>query len=101
MCPPRRIERIHEQITAMELLAQGTLTKRTKVCGRPNCRCAHDPKSRHGPYYEWTRRIKGRYVHSILSAEQAAQLSVAIENNRKLRILLTRWTKETTSILKM
>jgi len=101
MSSHRRIERIHEQITAMKLIAQGTISKRTKVCGRPNCRCAHDPKSRHGPYYEWTRCLKGRYVHSILSKKQAMQLSVAINNYRKLRTLLTRWSKETTSILKM
>jgi hypothetical protein len=96
-----RIERIHKQITAMDLLAQGTITKRTKVCGHPNCRCANDPDSRHGPYFEWTRLNKGKYVHSIVSAEKAQQLSIAIANNRKLRILLARWYKETATILKM
>ncbi len=97
----RRIESIHRQIAAMGLVAQGTLSKRTKVCGRPNCRCAQDPEARHGPYYEWTRREKGRYVHTVISAEQAQQLATAIDNNRRVLALLRRWTTETARALKI
>jgi len=79
----------------MDLVAQGTLTKRTKVCGRANCRCAQDPKARHGPYYEWTRREKGRYLHTVISAEQANELGVAIKNHKRVLALLARWSSET------
>ena len=97
----RRIESIHWQIAAMGLVAQGTVTKRTKVCGRPNCRCAQDPEARHGPYYEWTRREKGRYVHTVISAEQAQKLATAIDNNKRVLTLLTRWSTETARVLKI
>jgi len=99
--PPitRRIESIRKQIAAMDLLAQGTLSKRTKVCGRQNCRCAQDPEARHGPYYEWTRREKGRYVHTVISAEQAEALAIAIDNNRRVLELLGRWSSETARAL--
>ena len=73
----RQIQSIRQQIAAMGLVAQGTVSKRTKVCGRPNCRCAQDPEARHGPYYEWTRRQNGRYVHTVISAEQAKKLVAA------------------------
>jgi len=101
--PPinRRIESIRTQVAAMELLAQGTLSKRTKVCGRPNCRCAQDPEARHGPYYEWTRREKGRYVHTVISAEQAEALATAIDNNRRVLELLGRWSSETARVLEI
>ena len=101
--PPfnRRIESIRKQVAAMNLLAQGTISKRMKICGKPNCRCAKDPKARHGPYYEWTRREKGRYVHTVISAEQVEALATAIDNNRKVLKLLGRWSSETARILKI
>ena len=97
----RRIESIRRQIAAMGLVAQGTVSKRTKVCGRPNCRCAEDPQARHGPYYEWTRREKGRYVHTVISAEQAEELAAAIDNHKRVLALLARWSTETARALKI
>ena len=99
--PNPRIEAIRRQIAEMGLVAHGTLSKRTKVCGRPNCRCAQDPEARHGPYYEWTRRQKGRYVHTVISAEQAETLAAAIDNNRRVLALLDRWRAETGRVLKI
>jgi len=96
-----RIESIRRQIAVMGLVAQGTVSKRTKVCGRPNCRCAEDTKARHGPYYEWTRREKGRYVHSVISAAQAEELVAAIDNHRRVLALLARWSTETARTLKI
>jgi hypothetical protein len=90
---------IRQQIAAMELVAQGTLTQRTKVCGRPNCRCAQDPNARHGPYYEWTRRENGRYVHTVISADQAKKLATAIDNHKQVLALLARWSTETARFL--
>ncbi len=98
---PRRIKSIRRQIAVMGLLAQGTVSKRTKVCGRPNCRCAKDPEARHGPYYEWTRRENGSYVHSIISAEQAEKLVIAIDNHKQVLALLKRWSTETAHALKI
>ena len=97
----RRTESIRRQIAALHLVAQGTISKRTKVCGRPNCRCAQDPEARHGPYYEWTRRENGRYAHTVISAEQAEKLGVAIDNNRRVLALLRRWSTETARALKI
>ena len=97
----RPIDRIRRQIAAMGLVAQGTVSKRTKVCGRPNCRCAEDPQARHGPYYEWTRREEGRYVHTVISAEQAEELIAAIDNHKRVLALLTRWSTETATALKI
>jgi hypothetical protein len=97
----RRIESIRRQIAAITLVAQGTISKRTKVCGRPNCRCAQDPEARHGPYYEWTRREKGRYVHTVISEDQAETLAAAIDNNRRVLALLARWSTETARALKI
>jgi len=97
----RPIESIRRQIAAMGLVAQGTVSKRTKVCGKPNCRCAEDPQARHGPYYEWTRRENGRYVHTVISADQAEELVAAIDNHKRVLALLARWSTETARALKI
>lgn len=97
----RSIESIRHKIAAMGLVAQGTLSKRMKVCGRSNCRCAVDLQARHGPYYEWTRREKGRYVNTLISEEQAGELATAIDNHKRVLELLKRWSAETARILKI
>jgi hypothetical protein len=89
-----RTKRIRKAIDSMDLVSSGTLLSRTKVCGKPTCRCATDPSARHGPYYEWNRLIDGRMVHSVLSHEQAELVARAIENQRQIKRLLMRWEAE-------
>jgi hypothetical protein len=78
----------------MDLVCAGTVLKRWKLCGRPNCRCAEEPAARHGPYYEWSRRQDGRLRHTLLSAQQAALVARGIRNRRTILALLTRCTLE-------
>ena len=88
-----------QTIDAMDLVSSGTLHVRTKVCGRPNCRCAHDSSARHGPYYEWNRLHDGRLVHSVIAAEQAELVALAIENQRQIKRLLALWETATTNFI--
>ena len=78
-------------ITRMEMVATGHVHMRTKVCGKPNCRCALDPDARHGPYYQWSRREEGRQRHSVVTPEQARLLEAAIDNYRRIQSLLQTW----------
>ena len=93
------IRQIRREIAAVDLLCAGTLLKRWKQCGRPNCRCAHDPSARHGPYYEWSRRYNNRLLHSLLSAQQAENMAHAIKNYRRILKLLAAWSHETARAL--
>lgn len=92
--PGRRIEEIRREIASVDYVCDGSLQRRTKVCGKPTCRCALDPADRHGPYYEWTRLRRGRFVHRVLSPEQAHLLARAVANGRRVRRLLARWSRE-------
>lgn len=85
------IRRIQAQIARFDFVCSGTLLSRTKVCGKPSCRCATDPEARHGPYYEWSRREEGRLVHSIVSSSEARVLGRAIRNYRAILRLLRKW----------
>ncbi len=95
----QRISRIREQILNIDYVCAGTLLTRSKLCGKPNCRCAQDPAARHGPYFEWSRREGGRLVHSVVSRFHARLLARAIRNDDKLRQLLGRWEHETGRII--
>ena len=97
--PTSAIRHIRREIAAVDLLCSGTLLKRWKQCGRPNCRCAHDPSARHGPYYEWSRRRHNRLLHSLLSAQQAQEMALAIKNYRRILKLLATWSHETAKAL--
>lgn len=106
--PPRqsqaaleRIARIHQTIQQLDLLCSGTLVKRTKICGKPGCRCAQDPAARHGPYYEWGYMKDGRQVHRMIPSEQATLLRRAITNYRKARRLLRRWEAESVRLMQL
>jgi len=91
----QRTRALRQAISAMDFIASGTLQRRTKVCGRPNCRCATDPSARHGPYYEWNRRQGGRLVHRAIPAELAGRVQRALDNYRRIRELLAQWEQET------
>jgi hypothetical protein len=84
-------EELRRAIGEVDLLVAGTLSVRRKTCGRKNCRCSTDPAARHGPYYEWTRMKDGRFVNTMVTAEQAALLEQAIANYRNVQELLKRW----------
>lgn len=91
----QRTKELRRAISAMDYVASGTLHTRTKVCGRKNCRCADDPEARHGPYYEWSRRLDGRLVHSVITEQQAELVARAIDNYREVQRLLALWHRET------
>jgi hypothetical protein len=94
-----RLARIREAIQAVDYLCSGTLLRRTKLCGKPGCRCAQDPAARHGPYYEWGHMKGGKLVHRMVSTRQAALLRAAITNYRTVRRLLRAWEAETERVI--
>jgi hypothetical protein len=94
-----RITKIREELTAIDSLCSGTLLKRMKSCGSPNCRCSTDAEARHGPYYEWGHMHAGKLMHRRVSQAQAQALGVAITNYRKAKKLLRAWEVETDRLI--
>jgi len=94
-----RIEELKHEILDLDLIASGTLVRRTKVCGKPSCRCATDPEARHGPYYEWGRLEAGKRISSTVSPEKGRRLRVALRNRRRLKTLVRRWERESGRLL--
>jgi hypothetical protein len=54
-------------VSTTGVLLQGTLLQRMMKCGKAQCACRHDPAKRHGPYFEWTHKAKGKTVNVKLT----------------------------------
>jgi hypothetical protein len=96
-----KIAEIQRALSAMHYLCSGTLSKRMKLCGKPQCRCGVDPAARHGPYYEWTHLKAGKLQHRTLSPAQAQLMRLAIADYRKAKKLLRAWEAHTQRLIEL
>ena len=77
------------EITRIGFTATGSLLHSHNVCGSAGCACHTHPGRRHGPYWQYTRKINGKTVTRRLTSAQAALYAQWIANGRALRDLLT------------
>jgi hypothetical protein len=68
----------------------GSIVERRTRCGRPGCRCMADPPQPHGPYYQWTRKIRAKTIGRWITPEQRDDYQPWLDNSRRLRELVTR-----------
>jgi len=94
-----RIRAIQRQIASLDVVGSGTLLKRMKLCGKPNCRCATDPSTRHGPYYEWNRFVDGKLRHTVVKPDEVTQVRRALDNYQRALELLAHWETESMRII--
>lgn len=86
--PDERREALAAEIAAIAsegALLPGSVVVRMMPCGKPNCRCKEDPPRLHGPYFQWTRKIRGKTRTRHLSAEEMARYQRWFDNSRRLR----------------
>ncbi len=100
----REYEVLKQELSALGFVRPGSLVRRYMPCGKPGCRCMADPPILHGPYYQWTYRVRGKTATRRLNQAQAAQCAVWVRNYRKLRTIMRRLValslKETDRILR-
>lgn len=89
-----RIAALQRNLARVDLICSGTLMERTKLCGKPGCRCNEDPAHRHGPYYEWNRLENGRLRHRVVSPAEAKRIRRAQHGYQRVRRLLAQWEQE-------
>jgi hypothetical protein len=86
----KEYERLKAHIRDVGFICEGSLLERWMTCRKPNCRCAADPPQLHGPYYQLTRKERGRTVCRNLSPEHAQLYRQWVANRRELDGLLGR-----------
>ena len=83
-------EAVKAEIRALGWARPGCVTRRYMPCGNPACRCMADPPELHGPYYQWSHKIRGKTRSLRLSETQARQCREWAGNYKKLRKLIRR-----------
>lgn len=78
-----RLGTLKAQLASLGLTRPGSLVERYMPCGKPGCRCMGDPPALHGPYYQWTHKVRGTTVTKRLSKAQA-ELSFRTSRTRYL-----------------
>jgi hypothetical protein len=99
-----RYETLKAELTRLGLVRPGSLVERYMPCGKPGCRCMGDPPVLHGPYYQWTHKIRSKTITMRLSKSQADRCKDWIRNHRQMKTLVRRMEtlslKETNRILR-
>jgi hypothetical protein len=83
-----RFTALKQELDNVTYFCKGTVLKRMMKCGQQRCACHQDPAKRHGPYFEWTHKEKGKTVNRRLSPEEALIYEAATQEYRKLQSLL-------------
>ena len=85
-----RFRQARQELHQLGYFLKGTVLKRMMKCGQANCACQRDPSQRHGPYFEWTYKVKGKTVNVKLSPQAAPLYQAATKQHRKLKAALAR-----------
>jgi hypothetical protein len=76
------------ELATIGLIHSGSVIQRYTYCGRPSCRCHGDPPEPHGPYWQWSAKVKGKTVSRRLSRAEAELYQEWIANDRRLNDLI-------------
>lgn len=85
----QRFDMLKRRVSDIGPLRRGSVVKRFMPCGKQGCRCQAIPPQLHGPYYQWTRKIRGKTVTVRLSELEAQRIREWIENGRQLNRIVT------------
>jgi type II secretory pathway component PulJ len=88
--PDPRFRQARQELLQLGYFLKGTVLKRMMKCGHPNCACHRDASHRHGPYFEWTYKVKGKTVNVKLTSQAAPLYQAATQQHRKLKAALAR-----------
>jgi hypothetical protein len=96
----QRFLQLKHELQNVEYFCKGTVLERRMKCGQSACACQTDPTKRHGPYWEWTYKAKGKTINVRLSAEAGPLFKTASRQHRKLKSLLARLQRLSKNALK-
>ena len=85
-----RFQELKRELQRLEYFCKGTVLKRLMKCGKAQCACRGDAAKRHGPYFEWTYKARGKTVNVKLTSKTAPLYTAASRQYRRLKTLLNR-----------
>jgi len=85
----QRYDALKRAVLEVGFIRRGSLVRRFMPCGKPGCSCQARPPLLHGPYYQWTRKVRGTTQTVRLSQEEAKLLAQWIANARQFDRIVT------------
>lgn len=79
-----RLRALADRVAEVGFVARGSVVQSATRCGSPGCHCRADPPVLHGPYWQWSRSVKGKTISRRLTAEEARLYKQWIANGRRL-----------------
>jgi Family of unknown function (DUF6788) len=73
-----------QELPELGFLIRGSIIERFSRCGSAGCGCHDDPPRLHGPYWQWTAKIKGKTVTRNLSEEQVKRYRAWMDNAQRV-----------------
>jgi len=86
----RMLKLVRDELCDIGFILPGSIVKRFMRCGRKGCACQTNPKTVHGPYYDWTRKVDGKTVSIRLTEKEASFLIKWIDDKNRLYGLVTK-----------
>lgn len=86
----QQYKELKAEFLGLGYVLQGSVIERWMECGKSACQCHANTQARHGPYYQWSWKTRGRTVSVYLDKEQATLCKDWIRNNRRMQRILTR-----------
>lgn len=86
----KEYRQIKRRILTLGWARPGSVTRRFMPCGNPACRCMGQPPHLHGPYFQWSHKIRGKTVSLRLTEGQTRLALAWAQNYKQLRKLLRR-----------
>ena len=74
-----------KQLANIGYICQGSIGIVYTRCGNDYCACAKNPHAKHGPYFMWTRKEKGKTVSKRLDKKQVTLLKSYMKNYNNLK----------------
>jgi hypothetical protein len=88
-----RFETLKRMVVEVGFFRRGSVVRRFMPCGKRGCRCQATPPQLHGPYYQWTRKLRGKTVTVRLSEQEAERIREWISNGRRLDKIVAKMEK--------
>lgn len=74
---------IVEEMGSLGDLRRGSLSERTRPCGKPNCHCKQPGSPGHGPTYSLTYKVSGKSRMETIPPKRLGEVRQQLENRQR------------------
>lgn len=83
----QRRDQLQAELTQVGDMRPGSLVERYRRCGKPNCHCAREGETGHGPSFSLTHAVEGKTVTKVIPANAVETTRQQIHEYHRFRAL--------------